>query len=254
MFLVVLVFAGVVAVISVMLSQRVKAALDSQKDRILRNQYIEFVESIRRQLEDPQLCPDLIGKQAINTGTLDKINTSYGFTKSSPIKAQWMSRIGGVTVQSIELRDMNFVKNIYMANDGEHYQVYRGTVFISPENVRINVTGPGGRTDLMVTLLFMVKNNIIEGCFGETSPGGQCIAMGGGYDWRTAKGGYTYPQYRCHPQQTCRYTSEGTFSAKNEGAANARCPFPYRATSVGTFMDTGDGRWFCQWCNSFYKE
>lgn len=252
--LLVLAFAVVVGIVAFGVQQRIQGALSTQKNRILRNQYIDLTESIRRQLEDPQLCPTLIGGQAVNTGQLTTINTSFGSINTQPITSGWLSNPGGVRINSIQIRDLTFVKNIYMANDGATYQVFRGNIFLDASNVLINITGSGGRSDLMIEMLFMVQSNQIRGCFGVTSQGGQCIAMGGGYDWRPGTSGYTYPQHRCHPQSVCRYTSNGTFSAADANAANNICRQPFRATSVGMFMDTGQGRFFCQWCNSHYHD
>ncbi len=234
--------------------QRVVGALDTQKDRILRNEYIELVESMRRQLEDPQICPTLIGDQPISGTDFSAINASFGTINPAVITPGWQVRPGGVQISAIKLLNPTLVKTMYMANDGATYQLYRGNLMLNPSNVLINLTGPQGRSDLLIPLLFMTQGGRIKGCFGETSQAGQCVAIGNAYDWRAASGGYSYPQYRCHPQKSCRYTSTGTFTASSESAANAKCTFPYSATSVGTFMDSGEGRWFCQWCNSYYHD
>ncbi|HRO68679.1 MAG TPA: hypothetical protein PL182_13990, partial [Pseudobdellovibrionaceae bacterium] len=87
-----LAFGAMLAVVIMALSSQVTSAMGTQKSRLLHNEYIEFVESIRSQLSDPFMCAALLGGQSFNGGTvtlttpgyLNGINTGFG-ANSTPM-------------------------------------------------------------------------------------------------------------------------------------------------------------------------
>lgn len=266
-----LAFGALLAVVIMALSSQVTSAMDSQKSRLLYNEYIELVDSIRAQLNDPFMCASLLSGQtfdaavvtATTPGQIPLIRTGFG-ANTAHIVPNWTSKPGGGGVQigRIEVvKDALYndtpPKVIYMADTSNPtpYTIAQVIMTLVPNVPRVNMT----REYLKIPLTLLLRGTQIHGCHGPNSSAAQCLAIGGAFDWRTGTvpAGLTYPQHRCHPDLRSFYTQktpppgpggEALIVANDEAAAASQCPSPYKPIPVGTFMD-GQSRWLCRWEN-----
>lgn len=252
--LVALSFGAVLLTVIMALSSRLSGSFDQQASRILYNEYTEFVSSMRTQLEDPFHCARMLGglpfTPAVTAAPLGmsvaRVNYAFGRLNSAVITPGWESRPGGIQIQSLQIRAPNFVpiRDVQFADTAANrFQAYRGEFMFIPRRPSINVTS-NQRSYFRINLIFMVRNGLIEGCFGELSIAAQCQAIGGAFDWRTTAPPFPYPAHRCHPDLRCFAGSQGVVTSP------AACTAPYRPEHVGLFQD-GTNRYICQWCNPF---
>ena len=255
----IILFTMVVAAIFVVaigaLSSQLTSAMDRQATRILYNEYVEFVSSVRTQLEDPVHCANMLGGQSITAAITNQplgleiaeIRAPFGSRNQNRIRAGWESRPGGIVVESIRVRAPNFtrIRSVQFADAASNrFDAYAGEVIILPRVPSINVIS-AHRGYLRIPLVFLLQGNVIRGCHGPVSIAAQCMAIGGAFDWRpTAPPGHSYPQHRCHPDLRCYSGSSGLVTSPSS------CQSPYRAAEVGLFPD-GSRRYLCQWCNPY---
>ncbi len=230
---------------------------DSQKRQQQRQQRVEtlaFIDAVRHQIEDPHLCPLLIGGVVVppvaGAETPIAVQTGYGLTPG-PAVAGWRLRDGGPEIGRLFLRtvvpDLSVVRldkpgpllskhwvRIYIEPKDHGWNL---TDLPDPGNSIINATKPRFK-EYAIDLHAKVDpaTNRIAQCHGTNSIANACEMSGGGYD-----GLHTNPRRRCNPDQRCFFQPPTIVSSP------ADCIEPF--TKVEQLSGPpGPTTYLCSWC------
>lgn len=277
-FLVTLILSVAVAVAIMVMAGQLNFSISNQKSRVLYNEYVELVESVRNQLDDPMLCAQMLSGVIVdnsqlqtNTGAnISRIRVNFGsslpqYSAAGDLRPNWVAKPGGVTLDRITavrsryvnaagVRQFTVPSDMQLADAAANrFRIDKVDLILVSSQPQINIFNPA-REYLWINLNLVMNGNRIVGCHGRSSAAGQCLAMGGAYDWRSAVPSYPpgliYPQQRCHPDTKIFYHSGGIIMAPDLATATARCLRPFRPSPVGVFMDE-QTRWVCSWRNEF---
>lgn len=234
-----------------------------------------FVISLRQALNDPTMCPTILGQgQNTVTTTLNSVsnvvlNYNLAGGSSGSITSGYVFD-NKITLTRVELRILDVassIKNgtvVSRAPEGPApYQPVRIAAsplwpnpwVVDPEYVSLNkyiaeiklihnsassmnfFWNPENQKNKIRVLIKTTATGKIMACHGETSEAEACESRGYAYDAR-----FSSANHRCNPDFYCRTDSQGY-------AANPTCMAPYKKTDV--YFNTLDNQTYsiCNWCN-----
>lgn len=234
-----------------------------------------FVASLRQALNDPTLCPTILGdgQNTVTTAlnSVSNITLNYSLAGgSSAILTGGYIFDNKVTLAGVELKIIEIAKSykygtlVDRAPGGSNpyipVRIASSALWptpwgVDPEYVSLNkylteikfihdsassmnfFWNPENQKNKIRVLIKTTSTGKIMACHGETSEAEACESRGYAYDGR-----HSSADHRCNPDFYCRTDGQGYL-------VNPTCTAPYKKTDV--YYNTLDNQTYsiCDWCN-----
>lgn len=234
-----------------------------------------FVISLRQALNDPTMCPTILGQgqntvtTALNSVSPVVLNYTLAGGSSSSITGGYVFD-NKITLTRVDLRILDVASSIkngtvvsrapegsapYLPVRIAASPLWPTPWVVDPEYVSLNkyiaeikiihnsassmnfFWNPENQKNKIRVLIKTTASGKIMACHGETSEAEACESRGYAYDGR-----FSSANHRCNPDFYCRTDSQGY-------SVNPTCTAPYKKTDV--YFNTLDNQTYsiCNWCN-----